>query len=445
MLTTELKESFTDAESIPVLFRVARGANWVWLALLVFPLTALLEADVTTLHLVLALIGFGAFAAAFATLVLSFRRPVSLTLSRSLVGLMFCIAFAMTAAERANWVSMFIYPAAVASMWTLFSKRIATIVVVACIGSATALVAASGLGAGAVLSTATTGGGIGLMMLCFGAVRDRNCDLVRARDEIARLAVNEERLRFARDLHDLLGHSLSVIALKAELAGRMLDRDVQEAALHVEDLERVARDALAEVRQAASGYRQPVLSSELDGARMALEAAGIESSFERCETRLAPHAEALLAWTVREGTTNVIRHSDARTCRVEIHAGIAQVSVEVIDDGGGGVRAQRHGMTRASTTAGHGLAGLRERAQRLGGELEAGPAPGGGFHLRVVVPATAAPEPPVGSIAAAAPEPPVGSIAAAAPEPPVGSGAGADRAATAPDAAQAARTIEAAA
>src|SRR6202012_909899 len=113
----------------------------------------------------------------------------------------------------------------------------------------------------------------------------------------------------------------------------MLDRDVEEAAVHVQDLERVARAALAEVRQAASGYREPALSSELDGARMALEAAGIEMDLERSEATLPPEVEALLAWTVREGTTNVIRHRGPPNCRVAIEPGLVSAPLEVCDDG----------------------------------------------------------------------------------------------------------------
>ena len=124
----------------------------------------------------------------------------------------------------------------------------------------------------------------------------------------------EERERFARDLHDLLGHSLSVIALKAELAGRLLPDDAAERGGEVGELEQVARAALGEVRDAVSGYRQPTLDGELAGARMALSAAGIEADVQRVRGALDPDVEAVLAWAVREGATNVIRHSGARHC-----------------------------------------------------------------------------------------------------------------------------------
>jgi two-component system sensor histidine kinase DesK len=196
---------------------------------------------------------------------------------------------------------------------------------------------------------------------------------------VARLAVAEERERFARDLHDLLGHSLSVIALKAELAGRLLPHQPQQAADHVAELESVAREALAEVREAVSGYRQPTLAGELAGARMALEAAGIETRVRTPAAELPPDVEAVLAWAVREGTTNVIRHSGAQRCTIALAGGRdgSGASLEISDDGRG---ADGDGGN------GNGLAGLRERAALLAGHVETGRRRDGGFRLRVTVP-----------------------------------------------------------
>jgi two-component system sensor histidine kinase DesK len=223
------------------------------------------------------------------------------------------------------------------------------------------------------------------------------------------MAVAQERERFARDLHDLLGHSLSVIALKAELAGRMLgDRrdagagepDVLErAATEVRELEQVARTALGEVREAVSGYRQPTLAGELAGARMALSAAGIDADVQETRFPLEPAVEAVLAWTVREGATNVIRHSGAHHCTLRITASLTDAEVEVIDDGIGdsgrvsaGTASARNGSAVAERfgqgtgTAGHGLAGLAERARLLNGVLEAGALADGGYRLAVTLP-----------------------------------------------------------
>ncbi len=195
----------------------------------------------------------------------------------------------------------------------------------------------------------------------------------------------EERARFARDLHDLLGHSLSVIAVKAELAERLLERDPARAAAHVADVKTVAREALGEVRDAVSGYRRPTLSSELEGARIALEAAGIEARLEAADVDLPADVEAVLAWAVREGTTNIVRHSGARSCRIAVRPGPADVSAEVVDDG------DAHASDGNGNGTGNGLAGLRERAASVAGSVEAGPVAEGGFRLCVTVPRSLAP------------------------------------------------------
>ena len=176
--------------------------------------------------------------------------------------------------------------------------------------------------------------GIGLLMVLMRDLRVRNEELTEARAELARAAVAQERERFARDLHDLLGHSLSVIALKAELAGRLLPGAPNSAAAEMGEVEQVARQALSEVRDAVSGYRQPTLEGELAGARMALSAAGIEAEMTSREATLAPDVEAVLAWAVREGATNVIRHSRRRALHgSRSRAGLTEAGVEVIDDG----------------------------------------------------------------------------------------------------------------
>jgi two-component system sensor histidine kinase DesK len=204
---------------------------------------------------------------------------------------------------------------------------------------------------------------------------EANQQLSLAREQIARLAVGEERLRFARDLHDLIGHSLSVIALKSELAGRLLKASPGLTAHEVEDIEQVARDALREVREAVAGYRQPTLSAELAGAREALTAAGIELRAEGEHGALPPAVEAVLAWAVREGTTNVMRHSQAKRCTIRIFKKDGSVTAEVVDDGHGGL-----------LEPGSGLRGLRERVLERGGTLTAEPLPHEGFRLRVTVP-----------------------------------------------------------
>ena len=185
------------------------------------------------------------------------------------------------------------------------------------------------------------------------AVLTRNIDLVNAQLENSRLAVDNERSRFARDLHDILGHSLTVITVKAELAQKLLDVDLERARAEIADLERLSRDALTDVRRAVEGYRDITLPGELIRARVALRAAEIEAELPNSTEDVPSELRELFAWTVREGVTNVIRHSHARRCEVRLTA----TSAEVRDDG-----------TATPSPSGHGsgLAGLRERATDVG-------------------------------------------------------------------------------
>ncbi|MGW4165462.1 histidine kinase [Streptomyces chartreusis] len=210
--------------------------------------------------------------------------------------------------------------------------------------------------------------------------------LREARATVAQLAANEERLRLARDLHDLLGHSLSLITIKSELAGRMLPGHPDKAAQQVADIEQVSRQALVDVREAVSGYRRPRLAAELAGARVALAAAEVTAELpaEPDLTGVPEDSETALAWALREAVTNVVRHSGARRCTVELlrrqtlDGLVLELSVEDdgSGDGGGG--------------PGHGLTGLTERLTKAGGTLEAG-GTRNGFRLtaRVPVPTSA--------------------------------------------------------
>jgi two-component system sensor histidine kinase DesK len=201
------------------------------------------------------------------------------------------------------------------------------------------------------------------------AVMSRNIDLIRAHEVNANLAVENERSRFARDLHDILGHSLTVITVKAELAQRLLDVDPVRARAEVADLERLSRDALADVRRAVEGYRDLSLPGELARARTALEAAQIQAAVPNSTEEVPSDLRELFAWTVREGVTNVIRHSAASRCEVVLTPSRA----EVRDDGVG----SDDGLP------GSGLLGLRERAAALGATVvTSGLDPG--FSLAVV-------------------------------------------------------------
>ncbi|MET8243226.1 sensor histidine kinase [Streptomyces sp. NPDC005202] len=206
-------------------------------------------------------------------------------------------------------------------------------------------------------------------------------ELRAAREELARRAVEQERLRFSRDLHDLLGHTLSVIVVKSEAARRLARRDLEAALTQVTDIESVGRQALTEIREAVTGYREGCLSTELDRARSALIAAGIEPVVRRSGPPLAPETEALLGWVVREAVTNAVRHSGAARCEITVDGTTERVRLKVADNGDG----------TASTPSppgigGTGLKGLTERLAAAGGSLRAGPSPRGGFTVTAELP-----------------------------------------------------------
>ncbi len=192
-----------------------------------------------------------------------------------------------------------------------------------------------------------------LAVFGFKTVLRRNLDLIAAERDNSQLLVENERNRFARDLHDILGHSLTVITVKAELAGRLMDIDPERARAEVKDLERLSRDALADVRRAVEGYRELTLPGELARARAALMAAEIEPLLPQSTDEVPSELRELFAWTVREGVTNVIRHSGAKTCEIVL----TPQGAEIRDDGRG---------PAADGPGGSGLIGLRERAAAVG-------------------------------------------------------------------------------
>jgi two-component system sensor histidine kinase DesK len=203
--------------------------------------------------------------------------------------------------------------------------------------------------------------------------------LQQTRRELAHAAVDEERLRFARDLHDLLGHSLSVMVVKAQAVRKLATRDPGLAAEQAADIEAVGRQALTEVREAVTGYRGRGLARELEAARTALTDAGFTAAITNDGHSIPVETDALLGWVIREGVTNVIRHSGGHRCEIDVrHAGDVAV-VEIRDDGSTAPAAP-------SPASGHGLRGLAERATAVGGTLESGPCADGGYRLAVSVP-----------------------------------------------------------
>jgi len=197
--------------------------------------------------------------------------------------------------------------------------------------------------------------------------------LEAARDEIHRLAARDERLRVARDLHDELGQTLSLIVLKGELA--QLEANGTNGH-RIEEVTLAARQALRTVRDLVSSFRQPTLAEELDSARSLLEASGIQCVVESQPKAISPPVEAALAWAVRETATNVLRHSGCRRCRFTVERRSGIIALEVTDDGSGPERFE----------PGSGLRGLEERVSFLGGGMQAGRMAGGGFRVHVEIP-----------------------------------------------------------
>jgi two-component system sensor histidine kinase DesK len=201
--------------------------------------------------------------------------------------------------------------------------------------------------------------------------------LVAAREQLAQLAVTEERLRFARDLHDILGQSLSVLVLKSELVSKQLPEDADEALRgEVRDISQVARKSLNDVREAVAGYRRPTLQAEITSARSALRAAGIGLLVEDSVGVLPPEQDGVLAWCLREAVTNVVKHSGAKRCEVRIFRAEDSANLDVEDDGRGAV----------TLNGGSGLAGMRERVALVGGTMKVASDNGSGLHVRVSVP-----------------------------------------------------------
>ena len=215
------------------------------------------------------------------------------------------------------------------------------------------------------------GGAMGLRYLLASLA-----ELRAARAEVAQHATDRERSRIARDLHDLLGHSLSLITLKGELATRLLPEGAPGVD-EVRDMVGLSREALQQVRVAVSGYRQPTLATELMAARVALRAAGMDLEVQQDVGALDRETEAVLGWVIREGCTNVIRHSGAKHCRIHLTRNPGELKIEVANDG----------WRVPQVPAGNGLRGLEERLSALGGTLDAFALPTAGFRLVATVPA----------------------------------------------------------
>ena len=228
---------------------------------------------------------------------------------------------------------------------------------------------------------------VGTINIYYAELSRKNARLRLSQEETRQLAAMAERERIARDLHDLLGHTLSLIALKSELAAKLMDRDVGRAGEEIKDVERISREALKQVRDAVAGYRAAGLDGELANARLACEAMEIQMAYQPPKIRLRSECEAVLAMVVREAVTNIVRHAEANRCDVAFHESENQLVLEVRDNGKGG-----------PVVEGNGLSGIRERLAEIGGSLRIQSDNGTLLHIRLPVAGVGVLEEKAGSI-----------------------------------------------
>lgn len=351
----------------------------VWLIFLNSPIKDLTSGTHTTGAAVAGALGLAAFVGTYLTLVFrQMGRPFTPRVVVSMLSVLVVLAPVLAYSLGGSWLGLFVYvsvacgatlPPRVA-LWAILSTAVAMYLVAVHDGD-------SGWDDSLLLVPL-----IGFAMVGVGQLIRTTTELRKARATVAHLAANEERLRLARDLHDLLGHSLSLITLKSELAGRMLPDHPDKAAQQVADIEQVSRQALVDVREAVTGYRRPRLVAELAGTHVALTAAGVSAEVpaEPDLTGVPEESESALAWALREAVTNVVRHSGADKCLIQLahrqtlDGPMLELSVE--DNGSGG----------SGNGPGNGLTGLTERLERAGGTLEAGRVKHG-FRLVARVPA----------------------------------------------------------
>jgi two-component system, NarL family, sensor histidine kinase DesK len=315
------------------------------------------------------------------------KRPASYM--RAMWSACFALAALACLVYGSDWVTLFIYVSASAGFITS-ERTLSFRAILIAAGGFTVLCWITHAGWGLFLSDLLPVLLLGVVMSGFRIQMTLLRELQQARQEVAKLAVSEERLRLARDMHDLTGQSLSMVTLKSELVAKLLTRlppspERDQALGEVTEISQVSRQTLHDIREAVSGYRRPTLAVEIITARTALEAAGIDLDDDPGLTLQSgtfdADAEAALAWCLREATTNVIRHSDATTCKVRLRRRDGEISLEVSDDGHGLDRpplpatdtTDAAGTTAGATAgAGSGLHGMSERLSALGGRLVIG-------------------------------------------------------------------------
>ncbi|MGH8499920.1 MAG: sensor histidine kinase, partial [Methylococcales bacterium] len=207
------------------------------------------------------------------------------------------------------------------------------------------------------------------------SIERSNQSLKLSQQEVQRLAQSAERERIGRDLHDVLGHTMSLIVMKSEPASRLFDRDPNAAALEIREVEKIARESLGQIRMAVAGIRLAGLEAELANARLSLLSADIQLHYQLAPVQLSTEVETVLALAVREAVTNIIRHSNARHVEIELLENKNILQLQISDDG-----------KNKLVTPGHGLSGMRERLELHGGRLEIDTGPNGGVRLKLSCP-----------------------------------------------------------
>ena len=359
-----------------VTFQLWRLYQHAWLVCLVFPLIALWREPLPLWHMTLGLLALVIFATGYTWLM--WPHPASQeaqTRARSrfsfvLFGTLGALALVLSLVNGPAWLWLFIGVSAIAGTLLPLRSAFAVIVLLTLFPLILTLTMHEGI-TGVdwwwLITFVLLVRGIGLDMIGVARMGSAIRELHTARRELARLAVAEERLRLSRDLHDLLGQTLSVITLKSELARGLVQEEPERCTQELAEIERVSRQMLREVRKTVAGYRQPTLVNELDGARQLLEAAGVECVVEQTTGDLPPALDTILAWTIREGVTNVIRHSRAQECLIRITRNQGMAEAMILNDG-----EQQEDQQDKRTSQSSGLSGLRERVAALGGTMEAG-------------------------------------------------------------------------
>ncbi|MGI5349032.1 sensor histidine kinase [Streptomyces sp. CA-250714] len=354
----------------------------VWMVFLAGPVTDLWTGGHSGPGIAGAATGLAAFVTAYVVLAYRHTRsPLPGRIVYPLLAVLFTLALVLPLTVGLEWLVLFVYVAVATG--AVLPVRQAVVGLLACVLALAAVGTHFGTRPSWDVWTSFV---IFCLLGGFALISARKTvltlrELREARAVVAQLAANEERLRLARDLHDLLGHSLSLITLKSELAGRMLPARPEEAATQVADIQQVSRQALTDVREAISGYRRPTLAVELAGARTALDTAGIAAELPHGPppVRLTPEREDPLAWALREAVTNVVRHSGATRCTVTLQTpddSAGMLRLTVTDDGKG----------PSGAGEGNGLSGLRERLALADGTLSTTAGVNGGFTLSATVP-----------------------------------------------------------